>query len=329
MGTAQRAHRISRACFRCRDRKIKCDGQEPICSTCNSSSQTCNYPETRKKRSVNRNIVRLKQVEEQLAAAHKLIVDIAQNGLDTRTTSALNAYVDSPDDRHMSDSMDSSDYSDNEPSTITLKDGIQTHKGRGALGSLPLEMPPGVSASHSTFASFGMRTDDVDSVISRSRKVGYVALPPRSAADSYVQAFFKHYDPLWPFLEKESFNMSVDGLYQGKVESPYSALCFAVFALGCAVVENRRYETLDSSLSWQYFAVAMVEMDDLIKRACFVSLQCLLAIVLYLQSVDKTSYCWFLSGILGRICVCMGIQKRVVQTEHSRRVFWCVFNMEE
>ncbi|ANB12864.1 hypothetical protein AWJ20_1142 [Sugiyamaella lignohabitans] len=42
-------HRVSRACLQCRNRKIKCNGQEPTCGSCATSGTKCEYSESKKR----------------------------------------------------------------------------------------------------------------------------------------------------------------------------------------------------------------------------------------------------------------------------------------
>lgn len=49
---APKRRRITRACNFCRQKKVKCDGAEPTCSTCEMHNSTCDYDRTSKKRGV-------------------------------------------------------------------------------------------------------------------------------------------------------------------------------------------------------------------------------------------------------------------------------------
>ncbi|ORX63486.1 hypothetical protein DL89DRAFT_208460, partial [Linderina pennispora] len=42
--------RISRACDRCRRKKVKCDGRRPICTHCQAIGSSCTYLDVTKKR---------------------------------------------------------------------------------------------------------------------------------------------------------------------------------------------------------------------------------------------------------------------------------------
>lgn len=55
------------ACATCRKRKIKCDGVEPICSTCARLSHDCVYDEVRMKSRPKRNYVDVSGLEERLS----------------------------------------------------------------------------------------------------------------------------------------------------------------------------------------------------------------------------------------------------------------------
>ncbi|KAF2159962.1 hypothetical protein M409DRAFT_34901, partial [Zasmidium cellare ATCC 36951] len=46
----RKRQRTARACTKCRQGKLKCDGELPSCSTCLSSRKTCSYEAPQKRR---------------------------------------------------------------------------------------------------------------------------------------------------------------------------------------------------------------------------------------------------------------------------------------
>ncbi|KAJ2724225.1 hypothetical protein GGI07_002095 [Coemansia sp. Benny D115] len=65
--------RVSRACDRCRQKKVKCDGKRPVCTHCEAISATCTYLDATKKRGPPKGYIevienRLHKVEELLCA---------------------------------------------------------------------------------------------------------------------------------------------------------------------------------------------------------------------------------------------------------------------
>ncbi|KAL4863345.1 hypothetical protein BDV12DRAFT_202189 [Aspergillus spectabilis] len=59
--------RIKLSCLRCRDRKLKCDREEPECNRCRTSSLPCVYPEKRKPRGA-RHITEIRRLDGRLEA---------------------------------------------------------------------------------------------------------------------------------------------------------------------------------------------------------------------------------------------------------------------
>lgn len=53
-----RPSRVSRACDQCRNKKDKCDGLQPACSTCMALSRICSYKSSRRKRGVPTGYIR-------------------------------------------------------------------------------------------------------------------------------------------------------------------------------------------------------------------------------------------------------------------------------
>lgn len=56
--TPAKRSRVSRACDQCRASREKCDGQKPVCHTCDSQKRSCTYDEPPKKRGIQPNYIR-------------------------------------------------------------------------------------------------------------------------------------------------------------------------------------------------------------------------------------------------------------------------------
>ncbi|KAJ1735915.1 hypothetical protein LPJ61_000288 [Coemansia biformis] len=66
--------RISRACDRCRRKKVKCDGQHPTCTHCEAISASCTYFDTAKKRGPPKGYI--DAIEGRLHAAEGLLREL-------------------------------------------------------------------------------------------------------------------------------------------------------------------------------------------------------------------------------------------------------------
>ncbi|KAJ1887063.1 hypothetical protein LPJ66_009313, partial [Kickxella alabastrina] len=72
-GLDGKRQRVSRACDRCRRKKVKCDGKRPICTHCEAINGSCTYLDATKKRGPPKGYIdvienRLHKVEELLCA---------------------------------------------------------------------------------------------------------------------------------------------------------------------------------------------------------------------------------------------------------------------
>ncbi|KAF3394551.1 Quinic acid utilization activator [Penicillium rolfsii] len=70
MGTNTTRKRVAQACQRCRQRKFKCDGQKPECSTCKQAGQTCLYESHIRKRGLPEGYVRGMELLASLSIQH-------------------------------------------------------------------------------------------------------------------------------------------------------------------------------------------------------------------------------------------------------------------
>ncbi|KAJ5355484.1 fungal-specific transcription factor domain-containing protein [Penicillium cataractarum] len=70
MGVNPTRKRVAQACQRCRQRKFKCDGQKPECSTCKQAGQTCLYESHIRKRGLPEGYVRGMELLASLSIQH-------------------------------------------------------------------------------------------------------------------------------------------------------------------------------------------------------------------------------------------------------------------
>ncbi|KAJ1777990.1 hypothetical protein LPJ54_002018 [Coemansia sp. RSA 1824] len=71
LGLHSKRQRISRACDRCRHKKVKCDGRRPICTHCEAVGGSCTYLDATKKRGPPKGYI--DAIENRLHAAEDLI----------------------------------------------------------------------------------------------------------------------------------------------------------------------------------------------------------------------------------------------------------------
>ncbi|KAJ2700324.1 hypothetical protein H4R19_005478, partial [Coemansia spiralis] len=73
-GNGSKRQRISRACDRCRRKKVKCDGGHPTCAHCAAIDVTCTYLDTAKKRGPPKGYI--DAIESRLRAAERLLREL-------------------------------------------------------------------------------------------------------------------------------------------------------------------------------------------------------------------------------------------------------------
>ncbi|KAJ1814604.1 hypothetical protein LPJ56_004805, partial [Coemansia sp. RSA 2599] len=79
--------RVSRACDRCRRKKVKCDGKQPVCTHCSAIGVKCTYLDATKKRGPPKGYIevienRLRKVEELLCSLITTDSNAARHVLD-------------------------------------------------------------------------------------------------------------------------------------------------------------------------------------------------------------------------------------------------------
>lgn len=96
---------------------------------------------------------------------------------------------------------------------------------------------------------------------------------------SYVEAYFEHVHPLYPFLDRPKFEASVMDVQTRDKSSAFRALYHSVLALGCQYVVADCSFTPGKGEAWSYFNVALSLLPDvLLPPGALVNLQVCLCI---------------------------------------------------
>lgn len=81
---------------------------------------------------------------------------------------------------------------------------------------------------------------------------------------SYVESYFENVHPLYPFLDKESFEASFLNVETRDTEPAFRALYHSVLALGCQYAAGDSSFTLGKGETWGYFKIALSLLQDVL-----------------------------------------------------------------
>ncbi|RYP78306.1 hypothetical protein DL770_006905 [Monosporascus sp. CRB-9-2] len=166
-------------------------------------------------------------------------------------------------------------------------------------------------------------------------------LPPKSTALALCSESLSNATCLLRIVHQPSFFEMLNGLYEkspGGFEAEDNrnlALAYSVMALGCMYnVQDRKlpgtlpYQVaIDQGL--QYYNAARALLQDITECRDLTSLQALLFMILFIQSISNLSTCYGFVGIALRSALRMGLHRHFPQTqinpiesESRRRVFY-------
>ncbi|KAI0014194.1 fungal-specific transcription factor domain-containing protein [Xylariaceae sp. FL0662B] len=172
-------------------------------------------------------------------------------------------------------------------------------------------------------------------------------LPPKDRALALCSESLNNATCLLRIVHLPSFYQMLDNLYEkpangfGKEDKRKLALAFSVMALGSMydVPEDKGMGTPPYKISMEealkYYNTAKVLLQDVTECRDLMSLQALLFMVLFIQSISNLSTCYGFVGIALRSALRMGLHRRLphiklsaIETETRRRVFYICRQMD-
>lgn len=108
----------------------------------------------------------------------------------------------------------------------------------------------------------------VNDKMSRAKEDTSSSAPARGVSEavlrSYVKSYFDNVHPLYPFLDRQTFDASFQNVETRDTCPAFRALYHCVLALGCQYIEGVGSFTLGQGEAWSYFKVALSLLQDVI-----------------------------------------------------------------
>lgn len=351
------------ACTQCRDRKTRCDGARPVCSTCDrrGKAAACTYeqdelPTLQHVRDVESRLKRLEaQTRRQSDRAEMVIAGLLPNApSDVSASDHFRHDVPSHDFQHgiPSDSLSHGSRLTGDVDAIAGPSHSQPPQ------HVRLDRPTALCSSNDGFlrsldSSWQMRLDSNKNTYSLPSfpetlwklTESSMMLPRRPVADSLLHSFFTFAHDFLPIFHKPGFQRRYERLWVSSVparpNSPHEKLedavflstlnvCFALGSLFSDMVADEDRESTGDEYYRRSRALTNFDICDY-SSLSIVRLQLLTG--LYLQTTSHASRCWNIVGIAVRIAQDLGLHKDPaghdqsdsVVVEMKRRVWYsCV-----
>ncbi|KAI2626713.1 fungal-specific transcription factor domain-containing protein [Hypoxylon sp. NC1633] len=222
-----------------------------------------------------------------------------------------------------------------------MKEHFRSLLGRDyQMPFLPRPPRPGVATLDSPRPSSGSRA-------SPAFVTNVYDLPPKERALALCSESLNNATCLLRIVHIPSFYKMLDGLYKksadgfGAEDKRSLALAYSVMALGCMynIPKDDGSETPPYKISVdeavRYYSAARALLQDITECRDLTSLQALLFMILFIQSISNLSTCYGFVGIALRSALRMGLHRHLphikldpIESETRRRVFYICRQMD-
>ncbi|KAK9452501.1 fungal-specific transcription factor domain-containing protein [Dipodascopsis uninucleata] len=353
---SRKRRRIAQACLLCRERKVKCDGVQPVCGACQKDpTRVCKYPTPRKASGEECHsslsilagaadaagpLSRKKGVTNEEAGAISSAITESE---------AISNAIDNTND--INDTIDEEDVPDAMCTKMTVhdKDGPNSDFGSSSYKFIDQLTNRILSIYNGSLQQPHIRMNDSPHAAKSSRKIhklplGDINLPSRRLADELVSLYFLYTHIIYPFVHKHSFMKTYEAIWSGDYDlesHPYFYVTLnMVFAFGGHFSNELAFEKRNEALR-VYFerAKKALHLDSLEAFAPPVDLELVQALVItcqYLQETEQLDLCWSLMGLTIRLAQSLGLHVDVdsnecedmIELEMRRRLWYGCFLLD-
>ncbi|KAL4915879.1 fungal-specific transcription factor domain-containing protein [Aspergillus aurantiobrunneus] len=310
--------RVTRACDRCKRRKIKCNNTQP-CQFCTRAKARCTF-------------------DSSYARGRKFLIPPAYNEPPPILPSPV-----TPQDGIHEHTAESSSRNSPEPSQTDLQGHyIGPASGVSFLLRVQKRLHQAISTSQPstssifTFGDAPLQLPDFDQ--------SFCMMLPRADAQRLIDRYFDFAMPTYRFLHRPTVQEWFGEFYDtmGVMRDAHSApakvaLLFMVFALARVYMpDNDRPGPPD--LSARYYLAAEHQLAKEKGSIRLTSVQARLTQCYYLLTQSRINHCWSLFGTVSHLALAIGLNRNrradpaagisPVEAECRRRTFWCAYTLD-
>ncbi|SCO91314.1 uncharacterized protein FRV6_15442 [Fusarium oxysporum] len=340
--------RVTRACDRCKKRKVRCNGQQP-CNVCAEARASCSFNATHTRgRRPNVRVSRPglpPQIAPNLATRRASLNDpssqTALEDLDQPVPGGDSLITTEPASRMSPEptQTDLQGYYVGSSSGISFLSRIQKRFGETVsfphglsvfnFGDAPL---PGGEAYHNSAGNAQPCLDPA-----------FFFLLERQSTTRLVQRYFDFAVPVDRFLHRPTIERRLDEFYETKgamydkdTAPAERSVLFMVFAIAQEhMVTKLSQSGVDTSV--RYFRAADHQLSMELGAVRLASVQARLCQCLWLLSQSRINHCWSLFGTVARLALALGLHRSRnarsdsmsrVEIECRRRTFWSAYSLD-
>ncbi|KIK59092.1 hypothetical protein GYMLUDRAFT_227493 [Collybiopsis luxurians FD-317 M1] len=312
------------ACLSCRKRKLKCDGQKPVCSPCAKMKrpEECEYEDRRQKS-------RTQKLKEKLAMLEDRIKELegsdpAASASSSTDSPGLFDQVD-PGVGALGD-VDQNQISLGGASLSLAWPSTSTSQGSSSSSSSSVGLSLSVPGSPFAFTG-GQSWGDMDNATG-SRESSFEMSPFTGMPNSMfpdmphwdpstplpfenkkilLEIFISHRHQCWCFSDTTRLDILSNGESMAGVPEPHPALMNSIYLLACHFARSPYFSELESTFLTRALREITVALDNQDRLVDVVQASSLLAIYLYANSRILEGYCHSFSA--ARLAVGLGLHQ--------------------
>ncbi|KAJ4271486.1 Rac GTPase-activating protein BCR/ABR [Fusarium torreyae] len=337
---------IAPACDRCRSFKKKCSRTFPVCSLCASAGQRCSYTSPIANAEAQAHHLRSRVQWLSQYIDQNLLPPGRQGGIDGIETGVDLGTVLGHGPRS---GMGSIANSGTASSPLSRMPGPATPP-LDTTGSLPLirgqdhtvisqhstemrleERDPGSVRTTSSHLSYQGSTEGS---VTKRRLIARQALPPDIAPSRFVDAFFRHVNRAYPFVDQTRIRRDLEVLGDASPadQDPPMTLLYLVMAIGCTSLV--RAGQIPSDTARKFDVVYPDIIQECLCNENIESVQILVLLGLYSLFDPAATSAYFIVGIAARQAMVIGLTRpdhqprTAVETELRHRLYWSIFVLD-
>ncbi|KAH7318101.1 fungal-specific transcription factor domain-containing protein [Stachybotrys elegans] len=314
--------KLNKTCDQCRQRKIKCEvpqpqpGQQPTCVYCKRRGQSCSFSIFRNKARVRvpRSFPASSQPADKLPLGEIYIDRILQDGPQNMVIPDESAVFTASDEKASSSSL--AFFSEKRMTAMTQK------LGHSRLQDVMKMLNDFIYDRVSAPEAFPRRPSTPQDA----------ALVSPHEADLFIKAYFHHFHPLYPFLDRDEFEAQASSpkLADILVDNPvFSSLYYCILATGSQLYQQGTYAP-SKGKSWMLFEKAKSYMDDLVRHPESIEqVQALTAMCCYCLNTSGLQFDDYFASHAARTAILLRCHRQINAEPKDLRAFWVIYVLEK
>ncbi|RGP74816.1 hypothetical protein FLONG3_5927 [Fusarium longipes] len=335
------------ACDRCRNFKKKCSRTLPVCSLCATAGQRCSYtsPTANAEAQIHQLRSRVQWLSQYVD--QNILPPGAQSGIGGIETGAdlvsilghgsQNSVGNVANSESTSPHLERVLNPNTPPLDVTVVGPLLRGQGETTAGQQNAEMhieerdPGSVRTTSSHFSPYQASTEGSTT---RRRLIARQALPPDIPPSHFIDAFFRHVNRAYPFVDQARVRRDLEALGDASPadQDPPMTLLYLVMAIGCTSLV--RAGQIPSDTARQFDVVYPDIIQECLCSESIESVQVLVLLGLYSLFDPAATSAYFIVGIAARQAMVIGLTRpdenprTAVETELRHRLYWSIFVLD-